>query len=79
MATKRSRSNVKNLVNSDMKTRELPTRPATKNTNLVPHTFMIEESDLASLRDFAKYEGCSLNAAARLAIKRLLRSNARIG
>ena len=54
MATKR----IKNLVDEDMRKRELPTRPVVKKDNtLVPHTFMIPKSDLANLRDFAEYEG----------------------
>lgn len=71
MATKK----ITNLVDSDMKKRDLPryTR-APKKKNLVAHTFMIPESDLEDLRAFADGEGCSINAAARLAIKRLLRS-----
>jgi hypothetical protein len=70
MATKR----IKNLVDEDMRKRELPTRPVVKKDNtLVPHTFMIPKSDLANLRDLAEHEGVSLNAAARMAIKRFLR------
>lgn len=43
-------------------------------SDLVSHTFMVSGEDLAALKAYAKREGVSLNAAARMAIKRLLRN-----
>jgi NRPS condensation-like uncharacterized protein len=76
MATKRS--DVKDLVNSDMAARNLPTKASEREEDsdeLVARTFMISSGDLKALKAYAKREGISLNAAARIAIKRLLRNS----
>lgn len=75
MATKR---NVDEMVKRDVETRNLVTKEAEKTVSaddLIAHTFMISGRDLGELKTWAKREGVSINAAARMAIKRLLRNN----
>lgn len=76
MATKRA-DFVNTMVKSDVEGRNLPKASEREEDSdeLVARTFMISSGDLKALKAYAKREGISLNAAARIAIKRLLRNS----